>query len=98
MPAFMQVKERIPAAAAAQRCEPQGFMHRMRFTYEARRWLRITIFVVIAAVCAAFFYAFNLQTALIADDYNYRFIFGTANQRWSISLISLNPCAPIITQ
>ena len=81
MPAFMQVKERIPAAAAAQRCEPQGFMHRMRFTYEARRWLRITIFVVIAAVCAAFFYAFNLQTALIADDYNYRFIFGTANQR-----------------
>ena len=77
----MQVKERIPAAAAAQRCEPQGFMHRMRFTYEARRWLRITIFVVIAAVCAAFFYAFNLQTALIADDYNYRFIFGTANQR-----------------
>ena len=24
---------------------------------------------------------FNLQTALIADDYNYRFIFGTANQR-----------------
>ena len=27
------------------------------------------------------FYAFNLQTALIADDYNYRFIFGTANQR-----------------
>lgn len=81
MPAFMQVKERIPAAAAAQRCEPQGFMYRMRFTYEARRWLRITIFVVIAAVCAAFFYAFNLQTALIADDYNYRFIFGTANQR-----------------
>ena len=77
----MQVKERIPAAAAAQRCEPQGFMYRMRFTYEARRWLRITIFVVIAAVCAAFFYAFNLQTALIADDYNYRFIFGTANQR-----------------
>ena len=51
----MQVKERIPAAAAAQRCEPQGFMYRMRFTYEARRWLRITIFVVIAAVCAAFF-------------------------------------------
>ena len=81
MPAFMQVKERIPAAAAAQRCEPQGFMHRMRFTYEEKRWLRITIFVVIAAVCAAFFYAFNLQTALIADDYNYRFIFGAADQR-----------------
>lgn len=77
----MQVKERIPDATVAQRYEPQGLWGRMRHTYGEKRWLRVTVFVAIAAVCAAFFYAFNLQTALIADDFNYRFIFGAINQR-----------------
>ena len=77
----MQVKERIPDTAAVGRHEPQGPLGRMRHTYKEKRWLRVAVFVAIAAICAAFFYALNLQTSLIADDFNYRFVFGTASQR-----------------
>lgn len=77
----MQVKERIPDTAAVGRHELQSPLGRMRHTYKKKRWFRVAVFVAIAAVCAAFFYALNVQTSLIADDFNYRFVFGTANQR-----------------
>lgn len=81
---LMQVKERTPQAAVrtgADLRHPQHPLRVLRHTYDAHRWFRVTFFVAIAAVCAVFFYAYNLQTALIADDFNYRYIFGAHNQR-----------------
>lgn len=82
---FMQVKERAPGGTAGHIEEnlrrSQNPLRLLRHTYREHRWLRGAFFVVIAAVCAAFFYAYNLQTALIADDFNYLYIFGGDGQR-----------------
>lgn len=77
----MQVKDRTLEADAARPQTRQGTLGRLRRTYEEKRWFRVAVFSVIAVVCAAFFYAFNAQTALLADDFDYRFVFGLENQR-----------------
>lgn len=81
----MQVKEKAPPASAGRADENlsrgQGPLRLLRHTDQANRWLQITLFIAIAAVCAAFFYAYNLQTALIADDFNYKYIFGADNRQ-----------------
>lgn len=82
----MQVKEKVPLvqavlAGSAVSCPRGGLLGRIRRTYAENRWLRAAVFAAIAAVCAAFFYALNLQTAMIADDFTYCFVFGEPGRR-----------------